>query len=573
MALASCQCVAGLPPWKQIPDIIAAARVWAGESDDKRCYEGRPISEQLAALYCAVYAVASNAPEPPGDIVLDMDAVFAANQEDGVEADVANWIAAWQGTQPFGSGELLGTAPSEAVTFNNYSTPSLYKLRAGGNTYDGTNGAGMLYNLLNPAPAPIDGQWGGIQGNFTGTAQAAQQMLLVAMVRYGDLSDPAVSANINTDPFNLSSAAGFTVPQSVYAAGGYRIIHGHSNASLGNSGPIDITKDYMQVTFHDQTGGLGKYHWVENTSNTVVWSSESVLGGPPGNMAYLLAQTYLNTRRGTIDIPVLGLKWNSPEYPPGNPTIPAISNGTISQNVIDGICRFYVERYESTDGFAVPTVIDSNLLLATAYETDGYAKTFDDTTVVDGVTYRYYIRAKLGTAISAYAPYLEFTVDNGAVAAAGWQFPGAQLEAAFSDSTTVTQSDSSNIRTVSIVVPFTGTIKRIGVKIVDSGGSSGNPWRAEVTDFTRDLMVSGSGTIANGLIEILVADTPVTVGQIINVTVAMLAGGSDVTYYTIPATSGTDVFSGGYFSMPYDPLPNTVDFTEQTMCAGIYLQP
>lgn len=55
MPLPPCECVAGLPPWKQIPDIIAAVEsVGSADNPNKTCYEGRPISEQLTAWYCAL---------------------------------------------------------------------------------------------------------------------------------------------------------------------------------------------------------------------------------------------------------------------------------------------------------------------------------------------------------------------------------------------------------------------------------------------------------------------------------------------------------------------------------------
>lgn len=60
MALPACECLPGLyPNWKALGPIVAAARTWAGESEDLPCYEGRPIGEQLSALYCALFAVAS----------------------------------------------------------------------------------------------------------------------------------------------------------------------------------------------------------------------------------------------------------------------------------------------------------------------------------------------------------------------------------------------------------------------------------------------------------------------------------------------------------------------------------
>lgn len=55
MPLLPCECVQASPPWKQLPDIIAAVKSVGGEDDpDKTCYEGLTISEQLSAWYCAL---------------------------------------------------------------------------------------------------------------------------------------------------------------------------------------------------------------------------------------------------------------------------------------------------------------------------------------------------------------------------------------------------------------------------------------------------------------------------------------------------------------------------------------
>lgn len=581
MALPTCQCVANLPPWKQLAPIIAATREWAGLPVEDRCYEGLPISQQLEQWYCALYEIAQNGPNPPAERTLEMDAVFASTEADGVEVTAALFEAAWNGENPAASTVETGNGdPANPVVFEDYGAQFYYTLTAGGQSFNGLNRTGLRFNFLNPAPADPDTNWRGFQTNFSPSFQSASKLLLVAMVHYGDLSDPDAVTNVNTDLFNLSSAAGYTVPQSIYGSGGYRIMHGHSDGELGNSGPIDITKDYALVMLHDQDALRGYYHWVDNETGIVAWASETVLGGPQGNFAYLLAQSYLQNIRGSISVPVFGLNRTNPVYPPPYTIIPAPNNIGVSQNVVDVLAlewdspltRFKITRYESTDGFSTPTVIESNIYLETAYEATGFAKAYDDTTVVDGVTYRYVIQANLGAESSVEPAYVEYTVDNGSVAAAGWFFPGGLMEAAFSN-TGVTLSDSSNIRTVAITIPFNAVIKRLGVKIVDNGGSSGNPFRMQASDAARNLLVNGAGTIANGLCEIMVADTPVGIGDTVYVTYAMLAGGADVNFYTLPASSGTDVFSGSYFNVPYDPLPATVDFTEETGCAGLYLQP
>ena len=55
MPLLPCNCVPGSPPWKQLPDIIAAVKSIGGADVlDKKCFEGMTLSEQLSEWYCAI---------------------------------------------------------------------------------------------------------------------------------------------------------------------------------------------------------------------------------------------------------------------------------------------------------------------------------------------------------------------------------------------------------------------------------------------------------------------------------------------------------------------------------------
>lgn len=67
MPLPDCRCLPGqYPNWKALGPIVAAARTWAGESDDLRCWAGLPIIDQLRGLYCATLVLqGGGGPTPP----------------------------------------------------------------------------------------------------------------------------------------------------------------------------------------------------------------------------------------------------------------------------------------------------------------------------------------------------------------------------------------------------------------------------------------------------------------------------------------------------------------------------
>lgn len=105
MALPTCECLPGLyPNWKALGPIVAAARSWAGESPDLACYEGRPISQQLSALYCAVFAVAENGPAPGPTLLASIDIA----DPDNIEAFARSVVAGYTGVDevPFGQQAL-----------------------------------------------------------------------------------------------------------------------------------------------------------------------------------------------------------------------------------------------------------------------------------------------------------------------------------------------------------------------------------------------------------------------------------------------------------------------------------
>lgn len=318
-----------------------------------------------------------------------------------------------QGT-PLGTATLIGfTNPTTTLTYTKLAaaagTPMTVPMKVGASIYDGTTNKAIRFDCNNPPPAGSSDTWEGF--NIPATAATIFSLLAVAYVKLGSGSDPDQSVSINHDWLNISGS-GFAVAQQIQAENGLtNFLHGHSDGDLGNTITVDPTKIYELQLFYNDTARLGQVLLLDG--NTVVGSSDSILGGDSGAVVYALLQNYLTNRAGVTDVYLVGFNWTDPTFPSRPITVPSVYGMGLSQTNFNEltltfnsvVTRFNIEI--SSDGGAHWATVESNLRMATV----GAAKSFT-ASLSNGVTYRYRVTALINATASSPVTSSDVTVDN-----------------------------------------------------------------------------------------------------------------------------------------------------------------
>jgi hypothetical protein len=418
MALPTCECLPGLyPNWKALGPIVAAARTWAGESEDLACYEGRPIGEQLKALYCALYSVAQNGPNPPVDGI-EMDVLFRLTSGTaGTLMDVAAFnagtlgvVTGWGYTE--GKTELHHTAVSDISTIT-LPTP----FSCAGQTVTEVSKSpdfDLTEALANPDSPLYEGVILNQAGNFSAEVTDFVVVLIV---------EPAVLIGSNNVGFDILSmeGGGYGVIQLVAALSGGLFIRIHTSVATGSLLiPVQPNGRYEVCGMFSNTEGKCYYEVMDIDAGQSIGAivDDFVSTG----LEFIKYQDYALTADGgggNLIPPLVGLRENTTVFPCWEDyVVPTPTSLVVTQLAADELTltfsilgtQFEVLRsdnggaYVSLGTFEAFDYADSTLVGAT---------TFTDATVVDAHTYLYRVFAKMRSFTSAVGQFASITVDNG----------------------------------------------------------------------------------------------------------------------------------------------------------------
>lgn len=421
MALPTCQCVANLPPWKQLAPIIAATREWAGLPVEDRCYEGRPISQQLEQWYCALYEIAQNGPNPPPDVpVMLMDMVIAPSTSDAPEGTVVSaalMTSATKGTNP-GTWGVIGFGGPTNLTYTTLGpkfdeTPE-FALSDGTNTYTGSEDDALTidFDCENPTPPnPADPQntWEGVRNSIS---TPMSDVVLVARFRTASGPDPTQTVSINHDWIELAGDRDLFIAQQVQEENGLtNYLHAHRTGDTGNNIVLNTSTVYEVWMFYNDTDAYGEIVFLSNS--VPVGSTETNFTGPSGVVSRLDLKDYLFNRAGFARIGPVGMKWISSTWPPRAFTVPTPVSVVAAQTNISEVTltivsvatRLDIDEEENGGGY---TPIETNYYLKSTTTT----KTYVLSGLNDGSTYTWGVRNVMCGQDSATVESNGVTIDN-----------------------------------------------------------------------------------------------------------------------------------------------------------------